>query len=94
MPSRTGSAGIADFTSTSSTTSGRPPRPCLCLLALNGPLAPAEPKTLRYRIRQAVGRPVRSDLLHYLKIAATWPRAPAIVTTWDRVVGGTLAQAP
>jgi hypothetical protein len=64
----------------------------LRLLALDGSLARAEPKTLRYRILHAAGRLVRSGRRRYLKIAATWPWAPAIAAAWNRV--SALAQAP
>jgi hypothetical protein len=64
----------------------------LKLLALDGHLARAEPKTLRYRILHAAGRLVRSGRRRVLKIAATWPWAPAITAAWNRV--SALAQAP
>jgi hypothetical protein len=64
----------------------------LRLLTLDGDLARAEPKTLRYRILHAAGRLVRSGRRRFLKIAAAWPWTPAIVTAWDRV--SALAQAP
>jgi hypothetical protein len=64
----------------------------LKLLALDGHLARAEPKALRYRILHAAGRLARSGRRRRLKIAATWPWAPAIVTAWDRVTA--LPQAP
>jgi hypothetical protein len=64
----------------------------LRLLALDGLLAKAEPKTLRYRILHAAARLTRSGRRRYLKIAATWPWAPAIVTAWDRITA--LPQAP
>jgi hypothetical protein len=64
----------------------------LRLLALDGPLAKAEPKTLRYRILHAPARLTRSGRRRRLKIAATWPWAPAIVTAWDRITA--LPQAP
>jgi Transposase DDE domain group 1 len=64
----------------------------LRLLALDGHLAKAEPKTLRYRILHAAARLTRSGRQRHLKIAATWPWAPAIVTAWDRITA--LAQAP
>jgi hypothetical protein len=64
----------------------------LRLLALDGDLAKAEPKTLRYRVLHAVGRLVRSGRQRRLKIAATWPWAPVIVTAWDRI--SALPQAP
>jgi hypothetical protein len=61
-------------------------------LALDGDHARAEPKTLRYRILHAAGRLARSGRRHRLKIAATWPWTPAIVTAWDRI--SALPQAP
>jgi hypothetical protein len=57
----------------------------LKLLALDGPLAKAEPKTLRYRILHTAARLTRSGRRRHLKIAATWPWAPAIVTAWDPI---------
>ena len=64
----------------------------LRLLALDGPLAKAEPKTLRYRILHAAARLTASGWRRRLKIAATWPWAEAIATAWDRIT--TLPQAP
>ena len=64
----------------------------LRLLALDGALAKAEPKTLRYRILHAAARLARSGRRRRLKIAAAWPWAPAIVTAWNRVTA--LPQAP
>jgi hypothetical protein len=63
----------------------------LRLLALDGDLAKAEPKTLRYRILHAAARLVRSGRRRRLKIA-TGPWAPVIVTAWDRL--SALARAP
>jgi hypothetical protein len=57
----------------------------LRLLTLDGPLAKAEPKTLRYRILHAAARLTRGGRRRHLKIATTWPWAPAIVTAWDRI---------
>jgi threonine dehydrogenase-like Zn-dependent dehydrogenase len=45
----------------------------LRLLALDGPLAKAEPKTLRYRILHAAARLARSGRRRRLKISATCP---------------------
>jgi hypothetical protein len=45
----------------------------LRLLALDGDLARAEPKTLRYRLLHAAGRLVRGGHRRTLKIAANWP---------------------
>jgi Transposase DDE domain group 1 len=56
----------------------------LKLLALDGDLAKAEPKTLRYRLLHAA-RLVRGGRRRTLKIAATWPWADEIVTAWQRV---------
>ena len=64
----------------------------LRLLALDGSLAKAEPKTLRYRILHAAARLTASGRRRRLNIAATWPWAPAIVTAWTRITA--LAQAP
>src|SRR5262245_57795421 len=76
---------------------GRPRVPaCLLawlrLLALDGHLAKAEPKTLRYRILHASARLTRSGRRRRLKISATWPWAPAIVTAWNQITA--LPQAP
>jgi hypothetical protein len=57
----------------------------LKLLALDGDLARAEPKTLRYRVLHAAGRLVRGGRRRCLKIAATWPWAKEIVTAWQRI---------
>ena len=64
----------------------------LKLLALDGSLAKAEPKTLRYRILHAAARLTRGGRRRRLKIAATWPWAPAIVAAWNRIAA--LPQAP
>jgi hypothetical protein len=50
----------------------------LKLLALEGDLARAEPKTLRYRVLHAAARLARGGRRRCLKIAATWPRAEEI----------------
>jgi len=64
----------------------------LKLLALDGHLAKAEPKTVRYRVLHAAARLVRTGRRRRLKIAASWPWAAAIVTAWDRITA--LPQAP
>jgi Transposase DDE domain group 1 len=64
----------------------------LKLLALDGDLARAEPKTLRYRILHAAARLVRGGRKRYLRIQATWPWAEAITIAWHRI--DTLPQAP
>jgi hypothetical protein len=57
----------------------------LRLLALDGDLARAEPKTLRYRILHAAARLVRGGRRKALKIAATWPWTQEIVSAWQRI---------
>jgi Transposase DDE domain group 1 len=57
----------------------------LKFLALDGDLARAEPRTLRYRVLHAAGRLVRGGRRGTLKIAATWPWAEEIVAAWRRV---------
>ena len=64
----------------------------LKLLALDGDLARAEPKTLRYRVLHAAARLVRGGRKRCLKIQATWPWADAITTAWQRI--DALPQAP
>jgi DDE family transposase len=57
----------------------------LRLLAPDGPLAKAGPKTLRYRVLHTAARLARSGRRRRLRISATWPWAPAIVAAWDRI---------
>ena len=64
----------------------------LKLLALDGDLARAEPKTLRYLLLHAAARLVRGGRKRHLKIQATWPWADAITTAWRRI--DALPQAP
>jgi hypothetical protein len=64
----------------------------LKLLALDGDLAKAEPKTLRYRMLHAAARLVRGGRRRRLKIQATWPWAAAITAAWQRI--DALPQAP
>ena len=64
----------------------------LRLIALDGDLARAEPKTLRYRILHAAGKLARGGRRRRLKIPATWPWANAIATAWTRITA--LQQAP
>ena len=54
-------------------------------LALDGKLAKAEPKSLRYRVFHTAARLVRGGRRKTLKIAATWPWATAIITAWKRI---------
>jgi hypothetical protein len=64
----------------------------LRLLALNGDLARAEPKTLRYKILHTAARLTHSGRRRRLKIPRTWPWATAIATAWTRL--SALPQAP
>jgi hypothetical protein len=64
----------------------------LRLLALDGSLARAEPKTLRYKILHAAARITRGARRRHLKIQATWPWAHDIVTAFIRI--SALAHAP
>jgi hypothetical protein len=64
----------------------------LRLLALDGSLARAEPKTLRYRILHAAARLTRGARRRQLRIQASWPWAADIVTAFRRV--SALAHAP
>ncbi|GDY34088.1 hypothetical protein GTS_57210 [Gandjariella thermophila] len=64
----------------------------LKLLALDGHLATAEPKTLRYRILHAAARLVRGGRRRRLKVPRTWPWANQIVNAWQRITS--LPQAP
>jgi Transposase DDE domain group 1 len=64
----------------------------LRLLALDGEMARAEPKKLRYRVRHAAARLTRGGRRRHLKIQATWPWADAITAAWQRI--DTLPQAP
>jgi hypothetical protein len=64
----------------------------LKLLALDGDLARAEPKTLRYRLLHTAARLARGGRRRRLKIQATWPWAEAITTAWQRI--DALPQAP
>ncbi len=57
----------------------------LKLLALDGDLAKAEPKTLRYKILHAAARLVHGGRRRRLKIAANWPWTEAITRAWQRI---------
>jgi hypothetical protein len=64
----------------------------LKLLALDGDLARAEPRTLRYRVLHAAARLVRGGRRRRLKIQESWPWAEAITAAWQRI--DALPQAP
>ena len=61
-------------------------------LALDGDLAKAEPKALRYRVLHACARLVRSARRRQLRIPATWPWAGDITAAWQQITA--LPQAP
>ncbi len=58
----------------------------LRLLALDGDLAKAEPKTLRYKILHTAGRIVKGQRRQYLKIPPSWPRAHDIAGAFTRIL--------
>jgi hypothetical protein len=57
----------------------------LALLALDGDLAKAEPKTIRYRLLHTAARLTRGQHNHYLKIDETWPWVTDLVTAFHRI---------
>jgi hypothetical protein len=57
----------------------------LRLLALDGALAKAEPKTLRYRMLHVPARLVRSSRRRHMKIPETWPWVDDIVAVFARI---------
>jgi len=57
----------------------------LRLLALDGDLAKAEPRTLRYRVLHAAARLVRGGRRRRWKFPANWPWAQAITRAWQRI---------
>ena len=54
-------------------------------VGLDGDLAKAEPKTLRYRVLNAAARLVRGGRRRRWKIAANWPWAEPIARAWQRI---------
>jgi hypothetical protein len=56
------------------------------LLACEGELAKATPKTLRYRILHVPARLVRGQRKRRLKIPKTWPWAKAITAAFARIL--------
>ena len=58
----------------------------LRLLALDGDLATAEPKTLRYKILHAAGRIVKGQRRRYLRIPPSWPWARDITAAFTRIM--------
>jgi hypothetical protein len=53
--------------------------------SLDGSLARAEPKTLRYRILHAAARLTRGGRRRRLNIQASWPWAADTITAWGRI---------
>jgi hypothetical protein len=57
----------------------------LALLALDGHLARAEPKTLRYRVLHTAARLTSSGRYRHLRIPRSWPWAAQITRAWTRI---------
>lgn len=55
------------------------------LLALDEPLAKAEPRTIRYRLLHVAARLTRGQRRHYLKIDQNWAWTPQLVTAFTRI---------
>jgi Transposase DDE domain group 1 len=58
----------------------------LRLLALDGDLAKAEPKTLRYEVLHAAGKIVKGQRRRYLKIPPSWPWAQDIADAFTPIM--------
>ena len=54
------------------------------LLTLDGDLAKAEPKTLRYRLLHTAARITRGQRRRHLKIPETWPWASELAAAFTR----------
>ena len=57
----------------------------LQLLALQGELAIAEPKRLRYRVLHTAARLTRGQRHRWLRIPATWPWVEQITAAFTRI---------
>jgi hypothetical protein len=57
----------------------------LQLHALDGELATAEPKRLRYRLLHTAARLVHGQRRRWLRIPATWPWAPQLAAAFTRI---------
>ncbi|WP_345128213.1 transposase, partial [Streptomyces chiangmaiensis] len=55
------------------------------ILLLEGELAPAEPKKLRYRLLHAAARITRAGRRIHLRIAATWPWRNQLTSAFARL---------
>jgi hypothetical protein len=58
----------------------------LQLLACDGDLATAEPKTLRYRLLHTAGRIIHGQRRRRLRIPETWPWAEQLLTAFTRIL--------
>lgn len=58
----------------------------LRLLALDGDLARAEPKTLRYKILHTAGKIARGQRRRYLRIPPAWPWAGDMASAFTRIL--------
>jgi len=58
----------------------------LQLLTLDGDLAAAEPKTLRYRLLHTAGRIILGQRRRRLRIPETWPWAEQLLTAFTRIL--------
>jgi hypothetical protein len=56
-------------------------------ILLDGALAKAEPKLLRYRLLHTAARIIRRDRRTFVKIAADWPWADQLVVAFTRLAG-------
>ena len=56
------------------------------LLLLHGPLAAAEPQTLRYRLLHTAARIIKRARKQILRIPETWPWATELETAFHRVL--------
>src|SRR6266508_5888667 len=61
-------------------------RSWLQLLALDGDLAKAEPRRLRYRLLHTAARVTRGQRRRWLRIPATWPWAKAIAEAYTQIM--------
>jgi hypothetical protein len=57
----------------------------LALLGLDGDLAKAEPKTIRYRLLHTAGRIIHGQHKRKLRILHTWPWAHQLQTAFTRI---------
>ena len=63
-------------------------------LSLDGELARAEPKRLRYRVFHQAGRIARSARQTKLRLERSWPWAQALATAFARIQALPSAPAP